>query len=273
MNMNAICRTTLIAACLLDVSCQRRGAEKEVPPFRIIATDAGFEASAGVAAGLRHVIFENHGSEIHEAMLVKLPTGMTANDYVAAVKAGSLFPEGGLDYSGPGLTSPGETAEMWLKVDPGQYIIICWNDGHAKTTPVHPFTVEEVGAKDDRAPKEDLVLKLFDYRFELSGDLHKGVHVIRVETPGPSMHEVDIYRLHEGKTVADLNNWRKQQGHGPAPAEALGGALDSHDVQRVVWLRKNFTVGRYVLHCEMPVTNTELTHADVGMVREIDIKD
>jgi len=273
MNMNAICRTTLIAACLLDVSCQRRGAEKEVPPFRIIATDAGFEASAGVAAGLRHVIFENHGSEIHEAMLVKLPTGMTANDYVAAVKAGSLFPECGLDYSGPGLTSPGETAEMWLKVDPGQYIIICWNGGHAKTTPVHPFTVEEVGAHDNRVPKEDLVLKLFDYRFELDGSLHQGPQVIRIETPGPGMHEVDIYRLYEGRTVADLNAWRKQQGHGTAPAQALGGALDSHDIHRVVWLRKNFPPGRYVLHCEMPVTNTDLTHADLGMVQEIEIKD
>src|SRR6266513_4696751 len=186
MNMNAICRTTLIAVCLLTVSCQRRGAEEEVPPFRIIATDAGFEAPAGVAAGLRHVTFENRGSEIHEAMLVKLPTGMTANDYVAAVKAGSLFPEGALDYSGPGLTSPGETAEIWLKVDPGQDIIICWNGGHAKTTPVHPFTVEEVGAHDNPVPKEDLVLKLFDYRFELDGNLHQGPQVIRIETLAPA---------------------------------------------------------------------------------------
>ena len=189
------------------------------------------------------------------------------------MKGGSLFPEGTLDYSGPGLTSPGETVETWLRVDPGRYIIICWNSGHAKTTPVHPFTVEEVGADDNRTPKEDLVLKLFDFRFELEGNLHKGVQVIRVETPGPAMHEVDIFRLHEGRTVADLNRWRKQQGHGPAPADAMGGALDSHDVSRVVWLRKKFTPGRYVLHCEMPVTNTELTHADVGMVREIEIKE
>jgi len=273
MQVDAICRVTLSVACLVSIGCHAKVADRDVPPFRIVATDAGFEAPDGLAAGLRHIVFENHGSEIHESMLVKLAKGMSAEDYVAAVKKGSLFPEGALDYSGPGLTSPGETIEVWLRVDPGQYILICWNSGHAKTTPVHPFIVEEVGAKDDRAPKEDLVWKLFDYRFELSGDLHKGVHVIRVETPGPSMHEVDIYRLHEGKTVADLNNWRKQQGHGPAPAEALGGALDSHDVQRVVWLRKNFTPGRYVLHCEMPVTNTGLTHADVGMVREIEIKE
>jgi hypothetical protein len=273
MKIDAVCRSILSVACLFNAGCRPKVTDRDVPPFRIIATDAGFEAPDRVAAGLRHVVFENHGSEIHESMLVKLPQGMSADNYVAAVKKGSLFPEGALDYSGPGLTSPGETAEMWLRVDPGEYILICWNKDHDKTTPVHPYRVEEVGANDDRAPKEDLVLKLFDYRFELSDDLHKGVQVIRVETPGPSMHEIDIYRLHEGKTVADLQSWRKQHEHGPAPAEALGGALDSHDIHRVVWLRKNFTPGRYVLHCEMPVTNTKLTHADVGMVHEIEVKD
>jgi hypothetical protein len=278
MNIDATRRAMLVAACLISVDCHRKVVEKDTPPFRIIATDAGFDAPNGVAAGLRHIVFENRGTEIHEAMLVKLPKGMSANDYVAAVKSGSLFPKGALDYSGPGLTSPGETSEMWLRVDPGQYIIICWNSGHAKTTPVHPFTVHDIGA-DDETPKEDLVLKLVDFRFELEGNLHKGVQVIRVETPGPSMHEVDIFRLHEGRTVADLNGWRKQEGHGPAPADALGGVLDSHDLSRVVWLRRKFTPGRYVLHCELPITtaasatSTKITHADVGMVREIEIKE
>jgi hypothetical protein len=277
VNVSATRRATLFAVCLLSFGCQRQTVEKEALPFRIVATDAGFEAPDRLAAGLRHIVFENRGSEIHEAMLVKLAKGMSVDDYVAAVKKGSLFPQGALDYSGPGLTSPGQTAEMWLKVDPGQYIIICWNDGHAKTTPVRPFTVEELGLADDRPPKEDLVLKLFDYRFELDGNLHRGTHVIRIETPGPNMHEVDFYRLHDGQTLAELKSWRKEKHPGPAPAEALGGALDSHDINRVVWLRKTFTPGHYVLHCEMPITNapvgSDLTHADVGMVREIEIKE
>ena len=180
MSIGTICRNTLLAVCLLSFGCQRQLVQKEVPPFRIVATDAGFEAPDRLAAGLRHIVFENRGSEIHEGMLVKLPKGMSADDYVAAVKKGSLFPEGALDYSGLGLTSPGVTAEMWLRVDPGQYIIICWNKGHDKTTPVHRFTVEETGAADNRPPKEDVVLKLFDYRFELDRALRKGVQVIRV---------------------------------------------------------------------------------------------
>jgi len=263
---------TLLAVSLLSLGCQRQVADKGAPPFRIVATDAGFEAPDKLAAGLRHIVFGNHGTEIHEGMLVKLPNGMSADDYVGAVKKGSLFPEGALDYSGLGLTSPGVTAEMWLRVDPGRYIIICWNKGHDKTTPVHSFTVEETGAADDRPPKEDVLMKLFDYRFELDRALRRGVQVIRIETPGPNMHEVDIYRLHEGNTVEDLKRWRKQHEDGQSPAEALGGALDSHDIHRIVWLRKEFVPGRHVLHCEMPVTNTKLTHADVGMVREIEIK-
>jgi len=273
MNIGATRWATLLTAYLLSFGCQKHVADLEVPPFRILATDTGFEAPDRLAAGLRHIVLENRGTEIHEGMLVKLPKGMSADDYVTAVKKGSLFPEGALDYSGLGLTSPRVTAEMWLRVDPGQYIIICWNKGHAKTTPVHRFTVEETGAADDRPPKEDVVLKLFDYRFELDRALRKGVQVIRVETPGPAMHEVDIFRLREGSTVEDVKRWRKENENGPSPAEALGGALDSHDITRVVWLRKEFVPGRYVLHCEMPVTNTRLNHADVGMVREFEIKE
>jgi len=247
-------------------------------PFRIVATDAGFEAPEHVPSGMRHIVFENHGSEIHEGMLVKLPQGMSPNDYVAAVKRGALFPKGAVDCSGPGLTSPGEKTEMWVRLEPGQYILICWNDGHAKTRSAHPFIVDYTVA-NDAVPKQEVVLKLVDFRFEIEGNLRSGVHIIRVETPGPTMHEVDLFRLHDGKTVADLNRWRKEDPGGPAPADALGGALDSHDIKRVVWLRKNFAPGRYVLHCEMPLTpdasasHTDITHADLGMVREFEIEE
>jgi hypothetical protein len=257
-----------VACVVLNSGC---GQKEETPPIRIVALDRSFEAPQGVAAGLRHIVFENRGSEIHESMFVKLPPGMTAEAYVAALKSGTLFPEGAVDYSGPGLTSPGESLELWLKLDPGDYILICWNSGHATTTRIHQLRVEEVGAKPNRPPKEDVVLKLVDYRFELEGTLRAGVRTVRIETPGPAMHEVDFFRLDEGRTADDVRRWRKERGQIPLPGVALGGALDSHDISRVVWLRRHFAPGRYVLLCQMPVANSDLKHDDVGMVREIEI--
>jgi hypothetical protein len=279
LNFQAIVQTLIAAAlCFGSAGCRPQAPKKDRASFHIVATDAAFEAPTKVPAGLRHILFENRGMEIHESMLVKLAPGMTPEGYVAQVKAGHLFPTGGRDYSGPGLTSPGERTEIWTNLDPGNYILICWNDAHARTRPVHPFVVSDTIVNDE-VPTEDLLVKLIDYRFELSKDLRKGVQVLRIETPGPSMHEMDIFRLHPGKTVADLRQWRKNDGPGSAPFDSLGGALDQHDIRRVVWLRRNFSPGHYLLHCEMPVTansqttNQELTHDDLGMMREIEVKE
>jgi hypothetical protein len=256
---------------------KQTGGDTSLTTFRIVANDRGLEGPTSVPAGLRHILFENHGKEIHEGMFVKLPAGMRPEDYVAAVKAGSSFPQGALDYSGAGLTSPGETAELWTRLDPGEYIVICWNAHHATTRRVHPFTVTTAGAHDDPPPAVDVVLKLVDFRFELSTPLRKGTQVIRVDTTGPSMHEADLYRLLDGKSLADLIEWRKHDGVGVAPVIAFGGVLDSHDLSHQVWLRKNFTPGRYVLGCGMPMSidaksgTGYATHTDAGMMLAFEI--
>jgi hypothetical protein len=254
--------------------------ESPATPFRIIATDTGYMAPDRLAAGLRHIVFENRGSEIHEAMFVKLAQGMSADDYVAAIKAGSLFPEGALDYSGPGLTSPGQSTEIWLHVDPGYYVLVCWYNDHTATVPVHLFTVVPGNVPDDTPPPHDAVLRLVDFRFDLDGELDAGTHVIRIETPGPSMHEMDIYRMLDGRTLSDVADWYEhgKRTEAAAPVIALGGVLDSHDIHHVMWLRKTFEPGRYVLRCQMPMTtgpevsSVELSHAQVGMVRELVIE-
>jgi len=277
-------------ACLLACGCGKSGDHaavagadtRKAESFLIVATDRGFEAPIRMSAGLRHIVFENRGSKIHEAMLVKLAAGQSADDYVAAVKGGALFPKGALDYSGAGLTGPGESVEVWLRVDAGNFILICWNADHPTTIPVHSFAVVEDGVPDDVVPREDAVLSLLDFRFELDRPLEKGMRVIRIETPGPSMHEVDIFRLHDGSTIADLNRWRKLEDSAkptdmPAPADEMGGVLDSHDIHRVEWLRRMFVPGRYAFSCEMPAPGGQyqddhVSHADLGMVQEFEIK-
>jgi hypothetical protein len=244
-------------------------------PFRIVATDTGFIASSSIPAGIRHIVFENRGAQIHEAMLVKLPEGMEAADYVKAEQGGDLFPKGALDYSGPGLTSPGESTELWLRLDPGRYLLFCFNEGHSRTAPAHEFTVTSATV-DDSVPPAEVLVRLVDFSFQLVGTVRSGLQVIRIETPGPSMHEADIYRLPEGATVEDVKRWYRE-GSAGAPARALGGALDNHDIGRVVVVRRRFDPGRYVLHCAMPTSQApsknrkHVTHADMGMALAFDV--
>src|SRR5216110_2002022 len=99
--MRTIVLMIAAAASVVALGCHSKLGRDSDTSFRIIATDAGFDAPDRVPAGVRHIVYANHGSEIHEAMLVKLPEGMTVTDYVSAVRKGSLFPAGALDYSGP----------------------------------------------------------------------------------------------------------------------------------------------------------------------------
>src|SRR2546430_16630556 len=131
MAVNTAFRAFIISACLANCGCHSDLGRDRSAPFRIIATDAGFEAPDVVPAGMRHIVFENRGSEIHEAMLVKLPDGMSTKDYVAAGKAGLLFSKSAQDHFGPGLTSPRETGEGGAEVEPGKYLITCLDKGQA----------------------------------------------------------------------------------------------------------------------------------------------
>ena len=120
---------------------------------------------------------------------------------------------------------------------------------------------------------------LQDFRFELRGRLKEGTQVIKVESLGPSMHEADLFRLHPDRTAADVARWYKNDLADPAPADVLGGVLDSHDITRVVWLRRRFTRGRYVFHCALPMNlnaksgEPSATHADLGMVMTFEVGD
>ncbi|HEU4365665.1 MAG TPA: hypothetical protein VFT13_09400, partial [Candidatus Krumholzibacteria bacterium] len=71
--------------------------------------------------------------------------------------------------------------------------------------------------------------------------------------------------------------WQQDRDRVPLPGKVAGGVLNSHDLSRVVWVRREFTAGRYVLWCGMPILQTaekadsaaaHATHDQAGMVKE-----
>lgn len=268
--MNRIFLRAVAATLCLLASHIANGAEA----VRIVATDEKLEVPQTIRPGMRHVIFENHGKQIHEAMFIKLPAAMSVEDFKQRVNEGILFPEGAVDRSGAGLMSPGETTEVWLPLDPGEYVLICWN--HMRHS-VRGLTVADGKRVDDTPPREDAVLQMRDFQFELQGHVKPGTRVIKVQSSGPSLHEADLFRLHPGHSASDVQRWYKDGLPEPAPADALGGVLDSHDTRQVLWLRRRFTPGQYVFHCAVPFNPQAKSgehspvHADVGMVMTFEV--
>lgn len=273
----------VLAAGVVATACAcNRGERAAVDnPVAIIATDSGYVAPDTLHEGLNHIVFENRGTIIHECMFIRLADGMSGEQYLDAVRADYPFPEGAVDCSGAGLTSPAQRVEIWLSLEPGTYLLGCWLRGHLTRTRPHTIVVHGAPPVAVAPPREDAILKLIDFRFELVGAIKLGTQTIRVETVGPSMHEVDCYRLEGGRTVDEVRAWYKNDQDGPLHATALGGVLDSHDLSRVVWMRRDFTVGHYVMWCSMPMVQSgkesdagaaaHVTHADAGMVLEFDV--
>jgi hypothetical protein len=89
------------------------------------------------------------------------------------------------------------------------------------------------------------------------------------------MHEMDIYRLGEGQDLAALQAWYAARRRTPPPGTVMGGVLDSHAPGRRVWIRREFTPGRYVAWCGMDAPAApgvpHSTHADIGMVLEFTV--
>ena len=90
------------------------------------------------------------------------------------------------------------------------------------------------------------------------------MRLIVFENHGSEIHEAMLVKLAPGTSATESMRWA-----------ARSTAMISSESQ---WLRRDFGPGRYVLHCEMPLTTDaqsakqEITHADLGMVREVEIK-
>jgi hypothetical protein len=121
---------------------------------------------------------------------------------------------------------------------------------------------------------------MVDFRFDLTGTIKRGEQTIRYQTTGPSMHEADIIKLADGRTVEDVRAWFKNSQRDPLPGMVGGGCMDSHDIKRVTWVKRSFTPGRYVFWCDMPMIQTDapkdttvkaVSHADAGMIKEFTV--
>jgi len=110
-----------------------------------------------------------------------------------------------------------------------------------------------------------------DFRFELSGPITAGFHIVRVVNNGSQPHEVVVVRLSPDASADDfLNAFRP--GVAVSPAGHPVGGLVGIDPGRDGFFRMNFAAGNYGLICFLPDITRGAPHFTRGMMMDISVR-
>ncbi len=282
--------------CLLSACAKPVDAPEPPPPglVELRAVGMTFDGPTEIPSGWTRFRFENASPMIHFAMVDLPPPGiglqelsdtlmdpfqavmdaMNANDEEAVNAAFGTFPEwiGELQRrGGPGLVSPGLTAETTIYLAPGVYLLECYvktNGVFHSTSPgegqfgmVLPVTVtgEDNGAPE---PVANVTLALRNSGMELvDGSPRRGPNTIRVDfveqqaLPSFVGNDVHLMRVDSPDSLAradDWMDWRTPEGlQSPSPVVFLGGMQDlpagAHGYFSV-----DLAPGNYAFIAEMP---------------------
>jgi len=277
--MKQLIRFSLIAiAAVTAVAWRQAPRRTAIHELTIVARDYGFDAPDSVPAGITTIHLENHGPGLHHVEIVRLDSGHTTEDFIAALATNGPLPTWATYFGGPNVPVPGTEATATLDLAPGHYLVTCLVHSpdsathrlmsHAVRGMVHPLTVTGTDSAVP-LPRADMTITLVDYGFGMSQPLVAGKQVIRVRNAATQFHEIFLVRLAPGKTVNDVPAWVHDPA-GPPPAVPLGG-LTPISSGVALNITVDLAPGEYGLICFIPDPGDGKPHFVHGMMRQITV--
>ncbi|MDX1477137.1 MAG: hypothetical protein R3301_05495 [Saprospiraceae bacterium] len=301
------------AICLLtSFACSPATETNTEPPpppghlVEIVTTAMQFEGPSEIPSGWTTFRFINNSPMIHFAIVERLPEGKTLQDQqdeiapvfqnimdningkpLSAQDMGFELPEwfGGIVFlGGPGMISPGKTAEATMYLEPGTYLVECYikttgvfhsyNPSPEFNGMVHQIEVLEQ-ASEGVEPEPTVQINLSsDQGIQWSGDIPPGAHTIAVKYLDQKLyenflgHDVHLFRVHDTtdlRGVAAWMDWSQPAGlETPTPAEFLGG-IHEMPAGQTGYFHVQLDPGRYAFIAEVPKADS------IGMLKTFEV--
>jgi uncharacterized cupredoxin-like copper-binding protein len=251
----------------------RGASESSRPPVvSIVAREYAFDAPDSIEAGPTTIRLVSHGKEQHFVQLVRIASPHTMEELRRTLASSAETPWV-TSVGGVGTIQPGGVAMTTIDLAPGLYALLCdMQDTHG--TPhmmegmLRSMTVLE---KRNAAvmPAADVILSLSDYAFTLRTPLLAGAHVVEVRNEGTQAHMALLWRLHRGKSAADVVHWLDTPSDTEPPPVTLMGGTPDLAIGREAQLLVHLDPGNYVLICLVDDAPGHKAHYQRGMVREL----
>jgi hypothetical protein len=140
-------RAFIAAALAAGVVAPRPGAAQQTDPsITVVLTDHHFRLTAPVEPGRLLWHLKNEGSEPHQALVIRLPEGVSEYGEEAWFEHGSKGPEPGERVGGLETVAPGAEASFRTDLKPGKYLLLCAmteDEGrHFELGMIYRFTIE-----------------------------------------------------------------------------------------------------------------------------------
>jgi len=135
------------AATLVVLAAPPLGAAQQADPeITVVLTDHNFRLSAPVEPGRLLWHIKNEGSEPHQALVIRLPEGVSEYGEQAWFEHGSKGPEPGERVGGIETIAAGAESSFRTDLKPGRYLLLCAmseDEGrHYELGMIYRFTIE-----------------------------------------------------------------------------------------------------------------------------------
>ncbi len=266
----AVVATAIAAAGYADAKANEIPAE-----LTVTASEFAFRSPDSAVAGLTRVRLVNAGKAAHHVQFLRLAPGRTAKDYIAAVAAKDFAPAWVTAVGGPGVPASGDTSEVLMTLEPGQYMLLCYiTDGkgtpHLMLGMFRQLTVVPSASGYRPEPAEDARMTLDDYSFTITPKLTAGRRIVRVENRAVQPHEAALVRLKPGVTELQFRAWLAKRG-GQPPFIPVSGVMALGRGQ-VNHLDVELQRGAYALFCFVPDAEDGRPHVAHGMVQMLRVE-
>ncbi len=240
------------------------------------ATDFAFTGPTASTPGLTTFRLVNQGQEPHHIIVARVDSGKTLQDMMAFYAEQDQEDPAWATYVG-GVTAvmPGDSAEASSVLAPGTYAVLCFipsPDGtmHLRKGMGGQFTIAGEAGKAPE-PTADIEVRLVDHDFRFSQPLKAGVQTLKVVNDGAQVHEIQLVRMDQGKTMADLMAaFAPGAPPGPPPGRMIGG-MGALSTGQTGYVTFDLEPGTYVLLCFVPDVADGAPHMVKGMAQEITI--